>query len=541
MSSSGYTAKKRTTETDMYYSERPARHLIAHLLLLAALLPVFPLLAERGPGTAPEYATIENLSAIQRDEPIGAVQLTAHYLARIDRLNSQYNAVIATNPDAVKQARLLDEERRRGQLRGPLHGIPVLLKDNIESVDPLPTTAGSLALNANFAAQDAGLVKRLRDAGLVILGKANLSEWANFRSGHSVSGWSAVGGQTHNAYDRRRNPCGSSSGSAVSVALDFAPLAVGTETDGSVVCPSSANGVVGIKPTLGLVSRSGIVPIAHSQDTAGPMAKTVSGAVALLQAMQGADRRDPLSVGVNRNAVTDYRPHLKTDGLNGKRIGVARQMTGFHPAVEALINDAIEVMRAHGAEIVDPVHFETYGEFGGAEYQVLLHEFKADLNAYLASTPKAVETRTLEQLIAFNDRHADREMPWFGQDIFHEAQSKGDLQSKEYRAALKTSKRLAGKKGIDAVLRAHRLDAIISATGSAAWVTDMINGDHFIGSSSRFPAVAGYPHITVPMGFIHGLPVGLSIYGGHLSEPVLIEVAYGFEQATGHWRPPEIP
>ena len=448
------------------------------------------------------------------------------------------HAVISINPDAAEHARILDDERAAGRVRGPLHGIPVVLKDNINTRDPMPTTAGSLALTGNYATDDAGLVERLRESGAIILAKANLSEWANFRSTRSVSGWSGVGGQTTNPYDITRNTCGSSSGSGVVVAANLAPLAVGTETDGSVVCPASVNGVVGIKPTLGLVSRSGVVPLSHSQDTAGPIARTVTDAVLLLESMAGADERDPISITVNEAASGSYTAHLSKEGLAGKRIGILRQLTGFHPGAEMLINEAIEVMRARGAEIVDPVEAPTLSGMDEPEYQVLLYEFKADLNSYLASAPDTVEHRTLEALIEYNKKHADVEMPWFGQEIFIEAQATDGLESEEYLAALEASKRLAGPEGIDAILAEHDLDAIIALTTSPAWKIDHVNADHYLGGSSSLAAVSGYPNITVPVGFVHGLPVGMSIFGASLAEGKLIEIAYAYEQATMHRRPP---
>lgn len=483
--------------------------------------------------------TVAELQTAMAAGELTARQIVVHYIAAIEQENDRLHAVISINPQAKIHAGVLDDERAAGQVRGPLHGIPVVLKDNINTGDPMPTTAGSLALAGNFATEDAGLVKRLRAAGAIILAKANLSEWANFRSTRSVSGWSGVGGQTANPYDPSRNTCGSSSGSAVVVAANLSPLAIGTETDGSVVCPASINGIVGIKPTLGLVSRSGIVPLAHSQDTAGPMARTVTDAVILLDAITGADERDSLSVTVNEAASGTYTDHLNANGLAGKRIGVLRELTGFHPGSEALINQAIEVMRAQGAEIIDPVEAATLAEIDDPEYQVLLYEFKVDLNNYLATTPDSVKHRTLEALIEFNNEHADTEMPWFGQEIFIEAQATDGLDSKKYQEALETSKRLAGPEGIDKILAEHDLDAIIASTTAPAWKIDHVNGDHYLGGSSSLAAVSGYPNITVPLGFVHGLPVGMSIFGAWLSEGTLIEIAYSFEQATMHRQAPQ--
>jgi amidase len=485
-----------------------------------------------------DEVTVAELHQAMMDGELTSRQIVDHYIAAIERENERLRAVISINPQARVYADILDGERATGRIHGPLHGIPVILKDNINTGDPMPTTAGSLALIRNFAKEDAGMVKRLREDGAIILAKANLSEWANFRSTRSVSGWSGAGGQTTNPYDTTRNTCGSSSGSGVSVAANLAPLAVGTETDGSVVCPASVNGVVGIKPTLGLVSRSGIVPLAHSQDTAGPMARTVTDAVLLLDSMVGADERDPLSVTVNEAADGPYMDHLNMNGLAGKRIGVLRELTGFHPGAETLINAAIETMREHGAEIIDPVEAPNLEAMDDPEYTVLLYEFKADLNEYLAGTPAAVEHRSLEALIEFNNEHAEREMPWFGQEIFIQAQETDGLDSEKYLQALETSKRLAGAEGIDAILAEHDLDAIIALTTSPAWKIDQVNSDHYLGGSSSLAAVSGYPNITVPVGFVHGLPVGMSVFGAWLSEGTLIEIAYAYEQATMHRRPP---
>lgn len=492
----------------------------------------------QAPPVIADEITVAQLQQAMVAGELTAAQIVDHYIAAIERENDRLHAVISINPLAKIYAGVLDDDRAAGRIRGPLHGIPVVLKDNINTGDPMPTTAGSLALTGNFAKKDAGLVKRIREAGAIILAKANLSEWANFRSVRSVSGWSGVGGQTANPYDPSRNTCGSSSGSAVVVAANLAPLAIGTETDGSIVCPASVNGVVGIKPTLGLVSRSGIVPLAHSQDTAGPMARTVTDAVLLLDSMVGADNQDPLSVKVNETTGGAYSDHLDVNGLAGKRIGVLRELTGFHPDAENLINEAIETMRAQGTEIVDPIEAPTLAAMDDPEYQVLLYEFKNDLNAYLATTPDTVDHRSLEALIEFNKQNADKEMPWFGQEIFIQAQETDGLESEKYLEALETSKRLAGVEGIDAILAEHDLDAIIALTTAPAWKIDHVNGDHYLGGSSSLAAVSGYPNITVPVGFVHGLPVGMSIFGARLSEGTLIEIAYAFEQATMHRRPP---
>ena len=438
----------------------------------------------------------------------------------------------------MQQAKQRDSERAAGEKRGPLHGIPVLIKDNIETRDQ-PTTAGSLALAGNRSGRDAPLVARLRGAGLVIVGKANLSEWANFRSERSSSGWSAVGGQARNPYDLTRSPCGSSSGSAVAVAAGMVPLAVGTETDGSIVCPASVNGIVGIKPTLGLVSQRGIVPIAHSQDTAGPMATSVRDAAWLLMAMVGPDSEDPASPTEPGRFGRDYAAALKLDGLRGKRIGVVRSLAGFHEGVDARFDQAIADLRAAGAEIVDGLSFpEEPPGLSQAAYDVLLYEFKHDLNAYMAGLPGATGQLRLQDLIEFNLQHAEAELKWFQQEVFLEAQQRGGLDSAEYAAALALAQNYS-RSAIDALLHGNALDLLISPTDAPAWVIDLVVGDRFLGGSSSVPARAGYPHITVPMGFVHGLPVGLSFYGAAFSEETLIAAAHAYEQATRHARRPQ--
>ncbi len=485
--------------------------------------------------------TIDELAEGQRTGRWTARSITERYLERIDSLNFQgpeLRAVIEINPDALTIADALDTERAGGTPRGPLHGIPILLKDNIATDDRMETTAGSFALIGSRPPADAFVAHRLRQAGAVLLGKANLSEWANFRSSRSSSGWSGRGGQCRNPYVLDRSPCGSSSGSAVAVAANLGAAAIGTETDGSVVCPSSACGIVGIKPTVGLVSRSRIVPISHSQDTAGPMARTVRDAALVLGAMVGVDAEDEATAASRGNAHTDYTRFLDADGLGGARIGVARDYLGFHDRVDVLMEEAIDAMSAAGAEVIDPVEITTRRDIGKHEYQVLLYEFKADLNAYLAALGGTMEARTLEQLIAYNEANRDREMPWFGQEEFEAAQEKGPLTEPEYLEALGTSRRLARAEGIDATMNRHRLDAIVAPTGGPAWTIDLVNGDHFGGGSSSAAAVAGYPNVTVPAGFVHGLPVGISFFGRAWSEPVLLRVAYAFEQATQHRRAP---
>jgi amidase len=472
---------------------------------------------------------------------------TAHsiaekYLARIHETDKQgpaVNAVLELNPDALIIADAMDAERKEKGVRGPMHGIPVLIKDNIDTADRMATTAGSLALSGSVPGRDAFVVRKLRDAGAVLLGKTNLSEWANFRSNRSSSGWSGRGGQTRNPYALDRNPCGSSSGSAVAVSANLCAGAVGTETDGSIVCPCTTNGIVGIKPTLGLVSRSGIIPIAHSQDTAGPMARTVADAAVLLGILAGAEPSDAAATGgYAGRSHSDYTKFLDPNGLKGAKIGVARKFFGFHEKVDALMEEAIRVMKRLGAGIIDPADLPTHGKFDGSEYEVLLYEFKADLNAYLAGLGPDAPVRTLKDLIVFNEKHGDREMPYFQQEIFIEAEAKGPLTDKAYRKALAKNLRLSRKEGIDRVMDRFGLDALIAPTGGPAWPTDLINGDHFSGDCSTPAAVAGYPHLTVPAGFIFGLPVGISFFGRAFSEPVLIRLAYAFEQATHHRQPP---
>jgi len=487
-----------------------------------------------------EEATIADLHDRMHRGELSSEQLVSWYLDRIDAIDRRgpgLNAVIELNPDALMTARALDEEWQESGPRGPMHGIPVILKANIDTADRMHTTAGSLALANHRPAEDAFLVSRLRDAGAVILGKANLSEWANFRSTRSSSGWSSVGGQTNNAYDPARNPCGSSSGSAVAVAANLTMVAVGTETDGSVVCPSGINGIVGIKPTLGLISRSGIIPIAHSQDTAGPMARSVRDAAILLGAMTGTDADDPASAELE-SAPISYTANLAADGLDGKRIGVLRSYygAGSHPDVEAILTSSIAMLKDSGAIIVDEIEIDI-SEMNDAEYEVLLYEFKTDLNAYLEKTRAPL--RSLAEIIEFNQANAATVMPIFGQEILLLAEQKGPLTEEQYLTALADSKRIA-QEGLDEALNKHELDALLAPTNGPAWLTDHINGDSFNIGSSSYAAVSGYPNITVPAGFIAGLPVGLSFMGSPNSERTLIEIAYAFEQATAARRAPEL-
>jgi amidase len=469
-------------------------------------------------------------------------RIVEQYLERIaalDRAGPSLHAIIETNPDAVSLAEALDRERSAGRTRGPLHGVPVLLKDNIDTADRMTTTAGSLALEGSVPPRDSHVAERLRAAGAVLLAKANLSEWANIRSSHSSSGWSARGGQCRNPYVLDRNPCGSSSGSATGVSANLGAVAVGTETDGSIVCPAGANGVVGIKPTVGLVSRAGIVPISHTQDTAGPLCRTVADAAALLTAMAGTDALDPATAAAAGHVAPDYTRFLDPAGLRGARIGVAREkFFGYSDVTDRLAAAALDAMRGAGAVIVDPADIPHAGTYDDAELEVLLYELKADLNAYLAALGPSAPVRTLADVIAFNERERAREMPYFGQELFVRAQAKGPLTSPGYRKALRDCRRLSRTLGIDAVMTRHRLDALVAPTGNPAWPTDPVNGDHFTGSSSTPAAVAGYPSVSVPMGDAWGLPVNLSFIGRAWSEPVLIRLAYAFEQITMHRKAP---
>ncbi len=460
--------------------------------------------------------------------------LVRKYLSRIKAIDSAgpaLHSVIEVNPDALAIAIALDRERKEKGPRGPLHGIPVLIKDNIDTADRMKTTAGSLALAGASASQDAYLVGRLRTAGAVILGKSNLSEWANIRCSYSTSGWSARGGLTRNPYALDRNTSGSSSGSAVAVAASLCVVAVGTETDGSIVSPSSINGIVGIKPTVGLVSRTGIIPISHTQDTAGPMARTVRDAAILLGALAAVDPDDPATIAGGAHLPHDYTRHLDPNSLQGARIGVARNFFGFHDGVDALMRDALDVLRRSGATLVDPADLPNMDKLGDPELLVLLYELKADLNAYLTRRGSGASVHSLHEVIEFNDRNRLREMPYFGQDLFVKAETKGPLTSAEYVEALATCRRLARTEGIDAIMDANKLDAMVAPTTGPAWLTDRILGDHSLGGSSTAAAVAGYPSITVPAGFVSGLPVGISFFGRAWSEPTLIGYAYAFEQA----------
>jgi amidase len=487
-----------------------------------------------------EEMQIADLGTAMAEGRLSSVEMTQLYLDRIaalDRVGPALRSIIETNPDALEIAARLDAERAAGTSRGPLHGIPIVVKDNIDTADRMTTTAGSLALEGHVAAIDSHVAAKLREAGAVILAKANLSEWANFRSTRSSSGWSARGGQCGNAFAIDRNPCGSSSGSAAATAANFCAASIGTETNGSIICPSSVNGVVGLKPTVGLVARSGIIPIAHTQDTAGPITRTVADAALLLTALVGADSRDPLSAAAAGFAGTDYTSFLDLDGLRGSRIGVERSFFGADPEVDALMENAIGVMAAAGATIVDETLLATRTRLGLPSGRVLRYEFKADIAAYLEASGRPNGMATLSDLIAFNNANAEREMPWFGQEIFDECDTLGGLDSPEYLESWEIARRLSRDEGIDALMEAHQLDALIAPATRQAWKTDLLNGTIGSAGSAGPAAVAGYPSITVPNGDVNGLPVGILFFGRAWSEDTLIRLAYAYEQATRHRRP----
>ncbi len=515
------------------------------LILLALVWTTNGPRARQAPAVPP--FELDELSVAQLQDAMAAgrytsrrlVELYTERIRAIDRQGPALTSVIELNPDALSIADGLDAQRKSGTVLGPLHGIPVLIKDNIDTGDRMMTTAGSLALEGTSAPRDAAVAAKLRAAGAVILGKTNLSEWANFRSTKSTSGWSGRGGQVRNPYVLDRNPCGSSSGTGAAIAANLAAIGVGTETDGSIVCPSGANGLVGIKPTVGLVSRTGIIPISHTQDTAGPMSRSVADGAALLAAIAGVDPSDPATAS-SPGRSTNYTSALKPDGLKGARIGIARKRYfGYSPASDRLIDAAIAVMKAQGAVVVDPADIPTAGRLDDCELEVLLYEFKAGVNKYFASRGPAAQVHSLKELIDFNNREKEREMPFFAQEILVMAEKKGPLSSPAYRKALATCRVRARTQGIDAVMTKLRLDAIVAPTGSPAWPTDLVNGDHFLGASSTPAAVAGYPSITVPAGFAFGLPVGMTFIGRAWSEAKLIGLAYSYEQATKHRKPPE--
>tara|TARA_Y100000590_G_scaffold413427_2_gene509254 strand:+ start:1225 stop:2862 length:1638 start_codon:yes stop_codon:yes gene_type:complete len=490
-----------------------------------------------------DETTVDELQQSMESGEGSARLITELYLGRIEELDRQgpeLRSIIETNPDALDIADQLDKERASNGPRSPLHGIPVVIKDNIDTSDGMTTTAGSLALEGSIPAQDSFIAHKLREAGAIILAKANMSEWAYFRGERATSGWSARGGQCCNPYALDRNPCGSSSGSGVAVSANLTALAIGTETGGSIMCPSSINGVAGIKPTVGLWSRSGIIPISHSQDSAGPMTRTLRDAAILLGALTGVDPRDSVTANSRGNSYTDYTQFLNPAGLQGARIGVARSFTGFDPRVIALFEDAIDAMEKNGAVIIDPANLPPAEWDDILPLVVLEHEFKAGLNAYLESLGPSAPVKSLAEIIDFNERNSEVEMPYFGQERMYASQARGPLTDQDYRKAVSAIQRGNRQDGIDALMDLHNLDAIIAPTMGLAWMTDHIKGDRLCGagSSSAPAAIAGYPDISVPMGFVSGLPIGISFFGRAWSEPALLGVAYAFEQETNHRRPP---
>jgi amidase len=499
------------------------------------------------PGASPadtvEELSLADIGARFDDGRLSAYQLTQLYLDRIERLDRRgptLNSVIELNPRALEIAAGLDAERQSRGTRGPLHGVPILIKDNVETSDHMMSTAGSWALEGWYAPKDAHLIARLRAAGAVILGKTNLSEWANFRSTHSLSGWSGRGGQTRNPYATDRTPSGSSSGSAVAVAANLCAMAVGTETDGSIVSPASVNGIVGLKPTVGLVSRRGIAPISHSQDTAGPLTRCVRDAAVMLGAMSGLDAADPASAAVGKRFEIDYVRYVDANGLRGARLGIARKFFADNAPLNGFLDSCIEKLKGAGAIIVDPADLPMHGSTGGPEQEVLLYEFKADLNAYLRRLPPTFPVRSLGALIRFNEAHKEREMPLFDQELLRQAEAKGPLTDKAYAEARAACLKATRSNGIDAVLEQHKLDAMVTLTSGPAWLIDAVNGDSDTGGCSSPAAIAGYPHITVPAGLYRGLPVGLSFFGAAFSEPTLIRLGAGFETAARARVPPRL-
>jgi len=525
------------------------RRFLATPVLMSPLMA--PMIAAAAEGQSASQATrsdaafrtaseLEAALTSGDETTLGLVEKALERIAMIDRAGPTLRSVIEINPEAKAIAEKLDAERKSQGPRGPWHGIPVLVKDNIATADRMETTAGSLALIGSRPARDAFLIQRLRAAGAVILGKTNLSEWANFRSTRSTSGWSARGGQVKNPYILDRNPSGSSSGSAVAVAAGLVPAAIGTETDGSIVSPASHCGIVGLKPTVGLISRTGMIPISQTQDTAGPMTRTVRDAASLLTVLAGPDRNDPATRSAPATA-PDYTKVLDKNGLKGARIGVLRRYFGFSPLVDSKIEEALKVLRHQGAILIDPVGDDDFCHFGANEITVMLYEFKAGLNDYLASLGESARVKSLDELIAFNEVNRDREMPFFGQELFHRAQECGPLTDRAYKEALANCRRLSRSEGIDRVMDEHKLDALVAPTNGPAGVTDLLYSGRGSGGGgcSSPAAVAGYPHITVPAGMIHGLPIGLSFFGRAWSEPVLLRLAYAYEQATQHFQPPK--
>jgi amidase len=510
---------------------------ILNVIVLLALLSCQPMTDQTTSGKLEklnlEEITIAQLQEGYKDGKFTILEVVKAYLDRIhaiDKSGPQLNSIIVINPDALQIAAELDKELAAGKSRGPLHGIPVILKDNIDTHDKMPCTAGATALRNSFPLSDSWVAKKLREAGAVIIAKSNLSEWANFRASFSSSGWSGIGGQTRNPYVLDRNPCGSSSGSGTAVSANLCALAIGTETDGSIVCPSNNNGIVGIKPTVGLISRSGIIPISFSQDTPGPMCRTVEDAAISLGALTGIDSSDSKSLNSAGKYMADYTPYLKKDGLKGKRIGLLKASMGFHYKVDSMMSQTVKFLKSQGAEVVE-LDFALPSEVEKASLEVLLYEFKDGLNKYLAGQGSNAKIKSLSDLIAFNKTDTT-ELRYFDQKILETAEAKGSLESPEYKKALETMFKGTREEGIDKLMNEHKLDALMLPTGSPAWKTDLVDGDHYMGGNSSFAAIAGYPNITVPMGFIDELPVGVSFFGRAWSEPVLIEIAYAFEQGT---------
>jgi len=541
----------RNDKSDSKSGKPSRRHFLDSALKLGAASLTLPAFARALSADAPipsekpfelDEMTLPELQDGMKSGKFTARSLAEKYLERIGDMDTDgpaLNSVIELNHDALAIADALDAERKSKGPRGPVHGIPVLIKDNIGTADRMMTTAGSLALLGFTPEKDSGVARRLREAGALILGKTNLSEWANLRSSHSSSGWSGRGGQTHNPYAYDRSPCGSSSGSGAAVSANLCAVAVGSETDGSIVCPSSANGIVGIKPTVGLVSRAGIIPISHSQDTAGPMGRTVGDAAALLGALAGVDPDDSATKVPGRKAAADYTQFLDRAGLRGARIGVIRKTYDFSESVAGVLTAAFDAMKHEGAVLIDPVEIASLGKFDESEMDVLLYEFKHDLNAYLSAAGPHVPVHSLKETIAFNEQFAGKEMAYFGQDLFVKAEKKGPLTDKAYLDALAKNHRLTRTEGIDAVMDKHRLDALVAPTAGPSWLIDLVDGDHDTGGTSSLAAVAGYPNINVPAGFVFGMPVGISFFGRAWSEPKLIKIAYAFEQATRHRTPPK--
>lgn len=490
-----------------------------------------------------DEVTIADLQAGFTEGRWTSRRVTEMYLDRIhsmDRQGVSLRAMLDLNPDALADADAADKARAAARLASPLHGIPVIVKDNVDTHDKMTTTAGSLALEGSIAPRDAFIVEKLRAAGAIIVGKANLSEWANFRGDHSTSGWSSRGGAVKNPYVLDRNPCGSSSGTGASIAANYATVGIGTETDGSIVCPANNCGLVGVKPTVGLVSRSGIIPISASQDSAGPMTRTVTDAALLLTAIIGTDPRDPVTAQADAHQLGDLSTFLKLDALKGARVGVVRQsLTGYHAKTDALFEEALKTLNALGAVIVDPADIPHIDDYGRDESTVLHYEFKQGINDYLAALGPAAKMKSLEDLIRFNEANKTRVMPWYGQEDFLKSQACGPLTDKKYLDARARCVRLSRREGFDAVMAQHRLDVLVAPTGGPAWPTDLLTGDHFGGSSSSPCAVAGYPHVTVPMGWMSDLPVGLSFMGLAWTEAKLLGYAFAYEQATKHRRAPK--